>query len=150
MAARHERGLAPARSTPRTRACRTACGDLNRLYAAEPALHELDNQPGGFEWIDAADAANSVLSFVRRAKTTEDVVLCVLNFTPVVRDAYRVGVPCPGHWQEVLNTDAAGYWGSNVGNNGGVFAEYVPCHGQPYSVLLRLPPLGGVFFKGRG
>ena len=124
--------------------------DLNKIYAAEPALHELDNQPGGFDWIDAADSANSVMSFIRRAKSTEDVVLCAYNFTPVPRDTYRIGVPYPGFWQEVLNTDAEMYWGSNLGNNGGVFAEYVPYHGQPYSLLLKLPPLSAVFLKGRG
>ena len=90
------------------------------------------------------------LSFVRRGKTTDDVVLVVLNFTPVVRPNYRVGVPHPGFWQEVLNSDAGVYWGSNVGNNGGVYAEYVPMHGQPFSVPLTLPPLGALFLKGRG
>ncbi len=124
--------------------------DLNKLYAAEPALHELDSLPGGFDWVDAADANNSVLSFVRRAKTTDDVVLVVLNLTPVVRNDYRIGVPHPGFWKEVMNTDAKAYWGSNVGNNGGVFAEYVPCHGQPFSVVLQLPPMAVTFFKGRG
>ena len=79
----------------------------------------------------------------------EDVILCVLNFTPVPRIGYRVGVPGPGSWSEVLNTDAGVYGGSNVGNSGGVFAELVPMHNQKYSVLLNLPPLGAVFFKGK-
>ena len=124
--------------------------DLNHFYAAEPAMHELDNQPGGFDWVDCSDANASVLSFVRRGKSTDDIVLCVLNFTPVVRHGYRVGVPLGGFWKEVLNSDAGAYWGSNVGNAGGAFAEAVPMHGQPCSVALNLPPLGALFLKGRG
>ncbi len=122
--------------------------DLNKLYAAEPALHELDNQPGGFEWIDCLDAANSVISCMRKSKG-DDVIVCVYNFTPVPRYDYRLGVPGPGSWAEVMNTDAGVYSGGNVGNNGGVYAEFVPMHGQKYSVLLNLPPLGAVFFKGK-
>jgi 1,4-alpha-glucan branching enzyme len=122
--------------------------DLNKLYASEPALHELDNTPGGFEWVDCTDAANSVISFVRKGKG-EDVILCVFNFTPVPRPSYRLGVPGAGSWQEVLNTDADLYGGSNVGNSGGVYAEFTASHGQRYSVQLNLPPLGAVFFKGK-
>ncbi len=124
--------------------------DLNHFYAGEPALHELDNHVGGFDWVDCSDANASILSFVRRGKTTDDVILCVLNFTPVVREGYRVGVPAPGFWKESLNSDAGVYGGTNVGNNGGVFAESAAMHGQPFSVLLNLPPLGSLFFKGRG
>jgi len=123
-------------------------GDLNRLYAAEPAMHQLDCESGGFEWIDANDWEASVYSFVRKPRTGPDRVLCVLNFTPVPRHGYRIGVPCPGYWREVLNTDAGCYWGGNIGNNGGVQAEAVPCHGQPYSVVITLPPMAGVFLKG--
>jgi 1,4-alpha-glucan branching enzyme len=124
--------------------------DLNHAYAAEPALHELDNQPGGFDWIDCSDANSSIMSFIRRGKTTDDLILCVLNFTPVVRQGYRVGIPSAGYWKEILNSDAGLYWGSNVGNNGGVFAEAAPMHGQAFSVMLTLPPMAAVFFKGRG
>jgi 1,4-alpha-glucan branching enzyme len=123
--------------------------DLNHLYKSEPAMHELDNQPGGFEWIDCTDANNSVISFVRRGKSHEEVILAAYNFTPVPRLGYRVGTPGPGFWKEILNTDAEHYGGSNVGNAGGVYAEFVPFHNQRYSVLLNLPPLGAVFFKGR-
>jgi len=123
-------------------------GDLNRLYTAEPSLHELDTQPGGFEWIDASDVQASVYSFLRKPKTGEDRIVCIQNFTPVVRTGYRIGVPGPGYWKEVLNTDAAPYWGGNVGNNGGLQAEAVPYHGQPYSLVVTLPPIAGVFFKG--
>ncbi len=122
--------------------------DLNHLYAAEPAMHQLDNHPGGFEWIDCTDANNSVISFIRKGKS-EDVILVVLNLTPVPRPGYRVGVPGAGFWTEVLNTDAGVYGGSNVGNSGGVYAEFVPMHNQRYSVLLNLPPMGAVFFKGK-
>ena len=125
-----------------------AVADLNRLYRDEAALHELDNEPGGFEWVDCADADNSIISFLRRDKAGTEQILCVFNFTPVPRDRYRFGVPFPGYWQEILNTDAACYAGSNVGNNGGVHAEFVPFHGRPYSVELRLPPLGAVFLRG--
>jgi 1,4-alpha-glucan branching enzyme len=121
--------------------------DLNRLYAAEPALHEVDFDWHGFEWIDCNDADSSVLSFLRRAKDPENFLVVVANFTPVVREAYRVGVPAPGFYREVLNTDAAVYGGSNTGNCGGVQAEPVPWLGRPYSLNLRLPPLGALFFK---
>jgi len=121
--------------------------DLNRLYAAEPALHEVDFDWHGFEWIDCNDADSSVLSFLRRAKNPENFLVVVTNFTPVVREAYRVGVPAPGFYREVLNTDAGVYGGSNVGNRGGVQAEPVPWLGRPYSLTLRLPPLGTLFFK---
>jgi 1,4-alpha-glucan branching enzyme len=123
--------------------------DLNRLYRTEPAMHQLDNQPGGFDWIDCSDAGASVVSFVRRGKTSDEVILGIFNFTPVPRMGYRIGVPGPGYWTEILNTDAGHYWGSNVGNAGGVNAEFVPMHNQRYSLQLNLPPLAGVFFKGR-
>ena len=119
--------------------------DLNRLYREEPALHELDGSPDGFEWIDANDALNSVLSFLR--KGGGDVVLVVLNFTPVPRQSYRVGVPRRGFWTEVLNSDAADYHGSGQGNMGGVETSPVPLHGRSWSLTLNLPPLGAVFLK---
>ena len=123
--------------------------DLNRIYRDEPVMHELDNQPGGFEWIDCTDVGASVLSFVRKGKTTKERVVGILNFTPIVRDHYRIGVPCPGYWKEILNTDAGIYGGSNTGNSGGVHAEMLPMHGMPYSVFLRLPPMAAVFIKGQ-
>jgi len=123
--------------------------DLNRLYRTEPALHEIDTEPGGFEWVEANDSDSSVYGFVRRPKHGTDVILCVLNFTPVQRSGYRIGVPAPGYWKEILNTDAGVYWGGNVGNSGGVQAEAVPCHGKPYSVTLTVPPLAGVYLKGQ-
>jgi 1,4-alpha-glucan branching enzyme len=121
--------------------------DLNRFYRGEPALHELDLNPAGFEWIDGGDADQSVLSFVRKGKTTNALVLAVCNFTPVPRFQYRVGVPSVGTWREVLNSDAKEYWGSGLGNLGEVEAEPQPSHGRPYSLSLTLPPLAVVFFR---
>jgi 1,4-alpha-glucan branching enzyme len=121
--------------------------DLNKLFVAEPALHQVDFDWRGFEWIDCNDADNSVFSFIRRAKKPEDVMIVVLNATPVVREGYRVGVPHPGFYKEVLNTDAARYGGSNVGNIGGQNAATAPYQGRPYSLVLTLPPLGAIFLK---
>jgi len=124
--------------------------DLNRLYRSEPALHELDMQPGGFEWIDCNDAPASVVSCLRKGQSTDDLVLVVCNFTPVPRLNYRVGAPRNGFWHEVRNSDAQDYGGSGHGNMGGVEAAPVPWHGQPYSLNLILPPLAAVFFKCPG
>ena len=124
--------------------------DLNWLYRAEPALHELDCEPEGFEWVDCSDSEQSLLSFLRKGRTTDDVVLVACNFTPVPRYGYRLGVPRPGRWEEVLNSDAREYWGQGHGNFGGVEAVAVPSHGRPFSLELTLPPLGVVFFKSAG
>jgi 1,4-alpha-glucan branching enzyme len=121
--------------------------DLNRLYQQEPALHRLDFAPQGFEWIDCSDAHNSVLSFIRRGNEPDQFVVAVANFTPVVRGPYRIGVPALGKYREILNTDAEGYWGANVGNLGNVRAQNIPCHGRPNSLEIVLPPLALVMFK---
>jgi 1,4-alpha-glucan branching enzyme len=121
--------------------------DLNRLYREEPALYEYDLNPAGYEWIDGSDADQSALSFLRRGKTTETVVLVVCNFTPVPRCGYRVGVPRSGVWQEVLNSDATAYGGSGLGNQGQVEAEAIASHGRPHSLKITLPPLAVVFFR---
>jgi 1,4-alpha-glucan branching enzyme len=121
--------------------------DLNHLYRAEPALHELDCEPGGFEWVDCHDADTSVLSFLRRGRSTADVFLIACNFTPVPRLNYRLGVPSGGFWRECLNSDATSYWGRGWGNLGGLDAAPVGAHGRPYSLTLTLPALGAVFFK---
>jgi len=119
--------------------------DLNRLYRESPALHEVDFRPEGFEWIDFRDVDNSVVSLLRRGKDPSDCMVCVFNFTPVPREGYRVGVPYPGRYIEALNSDAAVYGGSNVGNGGSVEAEETPWMGRPFSVPLSLPPLGALF-----
>ncbi|HXE75691.1 MAG TPA: 1,4-alpha-glucan branching protein GlgB [Candidatus Xenobia bacterium] len=124
--------------------------DLNRLYRAEPALHECDCDPAGFEWIDCSDSDNSVLAFLRRGHSTRDWIAVVCNFTPVPRENYRIGVPRGGFWQEVLNSDAECYGGGNWGNLGGIEAEATPFHGRPYSLNATLPALSALFFKNSG
>jgi 1,4-alpha-glucan branching enzyme len=119
--------------------------DLNTAYRRHPALHELDFQPEGFEWVDASDTLNCVVSFVRRSSTAE-TVLVVSNFTPVPRFGYRVGVPEGGEWVELLNSDAAVYGGSGSGNLGRVVAGPEAMHGRPWSLNLTLPPLAVVMF----
>ncbi|HEU5422253.1 MAG TPA: 1,4-alpha-glucan branching protein GlgB [Nitrolancea sp.] len=121
--------------------------DLNRAYHVEPALHRYDFDWAGFQWLDANDAPNSVLSFFRLSDKPEDRLLCVFNMTPVPRYHYRVGVPLLGRWRELLNSDAEFYGGSGVGNFGGVDTTPIPSHGQPRSILLTLPPLAALFFK---
>ena len=121
--------------------------DLNRFYAAEPALHEVEFDWQGFEWIDANDGDNSVLSFIRRGRTPGDFLVVVLNATPVVRQGYRIGVPEAGAYREVFNSDADRYGGSNVGNLGAVRAESIAHMGRPYSVELTLPPLAALYLK---
>ncbi|HSS95633.1 MAG TPA: 1,4-alpha-glucan branching protein GlgB [Terriglobales bacterium] len=120
---------------------------LNRVYREEAGLHELDNDPAGFEWLDANDNGASVLSFIRKGKSPGDTVLVVCNFTPVPREKYVVGVPFEGYWREILNSDAGEYGGSNVGNAGGVRSQSVPAHGRPHSIRLTLPPLSVLFLK---
>jgi 1,4-alpha-glucan branching enzyme len=121
--------------------------DLNRVYTSEPALHQIDFDWHGFEWIDANDADNSVLSFIRRGKNAEHLIVVVLNATPVVREGYRLGVPQPGYYRELLNTDASIYGGSNVGNAGGQQASDQPAQGRLHSLVLTLPPLAAIFLK---
>ncbi len=122
-------------------------GDLNRLYRAEPALHQLDCEPAGFEWIDCTDIEKSVFSYLRQTRNADDFIIVVCNFTPVIRRGYRIGVPRGGVYVECLNTDSAIYAGGDVGNAGAVQARPVECHGRPYSVDLVLPPLATVVLK---
>jgi 1,4-alpha-glucan branching enzyme len=121
--------------------------DLNTAYRGRRALHELDCESGGFEWIDANDAEYSVLSFLRKGREAGDEVLVVCNFTPVPRHNYRVGVRQGGWWEEVLNSDAPLYGGSGQGNFGGVEAAPVSSHGRPYTLTITAPPLGLVAFR---
>jgi 1,4-alpha-glucan branching enzyme len=122
--------------------------DLNRLCRSEPALHERDFDADGFEWIDCSDWDQSVVSFLRKGKNADEVLLAVFNFTPVPKYHYRVGVPRGGYWRELLNSDSAFYGGSGLGNSGGVEAAPVPAHQRSHSLTLTLPPLGALFFKG--
>jgi 1,4-alpha-glucan branching enzyme len=120
--------------------------DLNRLHRDEPALHELDAESAGFEWISADDTTNSVLVFLRRARTGPPVMVAC-NLTPLVRNNYRVGAPDGGAWLEIANSDAADYGGSGVGNLGRVEASPIGRHGRPWSLTLTLPPLAAVMLR---
>jgi 1,4-alpha-glucan branching enzyme len=121
--------------------------DLNTLYRAEPALYELNSEATGFEWVDCKDSQRSVISFLRRARNPDDQLLFACNFTPMVRQNYRIGVPQDGSWKEVLNSDAPLYGGSGQGNFGGLSAVPLPIHGRPFSLNMLLPPLGVVVFQ---
>ena len=121
--------------------------DLNRVYCSEPALYELDYDPEGFQWIDFRDTDANVVSFIRKGKDPEQILIFVFNFTPVPRMDYRIGAPRPGFYREVINSDSAAYGGSNIGVKGGVTAETRPWHNQPCSLSLNLPPLGMLVLK---
>jgi 1,4-alpha-glucan branching enzyme len=124
--------------------------DLNHLYKSTPALHSRDTEAGGFQWLVADDQDNSVIAWARKGREPEEIAVVVSNFTPVPREGYRVGVPADGFYREAINSDAGRYGGSNVGNMGGVQAEAVPSHGQPYSVSLTIPPLATTIFLREG
>jgi len=121
--------------------------DLNRIYRSEPALHKLDFDPQGFEWIDFSDWEQSVISFIRKDPASKTIILVVCNFTPVPRERYKIGAPKGGFWKEILNTDAREYGGSGWGNFGGVEAKEEAYHGRRYSLTLTLPPLACIYFK---
>ena len=121
-------------------------GDLNHQYRTLPALHQRDAGGGGFEWLVADDRDASMLVYLRRGNTNIPLTCVVLNFTPIPRLEYRIGVPLPGHWREVLNSDAAIYGGSNLGNLGGVEAEPIAAGGHAWSIQIVAPPLACVLF----
>jgi len=118
--------------------------DLNRVYVQSPPLWELDGDPTGFEWIDANDSTHNTFSFLRRDRSGRPLV-CVVNFSAIPDEDYRIGLPQAGAWREVLNTDAEQYGGSGVGNLGSTHAHDVPWHGRPASAVLRVPPLGAIW-----
>jgi 1,4-alpha-glucan branching enzyme len=120
-------------------------GELNRLYRSEGALHQLDAQPAGFEWVAADDVENGVYAFLRKGRDPRRPVLAIFNTTPIPRFNYRLGVPLEGVWAEVMNSDSGAFGGSNHGNVGGVMASPVPSHGRPCSLNLTLPPLGALY-----
>jgi 1,4-alpha-glucan branching enzyme len=121
--------------------------DLNRMYQRERSLHEVDFDGSGFSWIDCNDNENSVVSLIRKAKNAEDFTVMVVNFTPVPRPEYRIGVPEAGWYRELLNSDGVIYGGSNMGNGGGINSEPIAAHGFDHSVRLVVPPLGCVLLK---
>jgi 1,4-alpha-glucan branching enzyme len=121
--------------------------DLNKLYLANTALWQVDHEPGGFYWIDCSDNQKSVVAFMRQNSDRSEELAVILNLTPVARNRYRVGLPHPGRWLELLNSDAALYGGGNTGNAGGVNAQQTRCHGQPCSAEFVLPPLSIIVFQ---
>jgi 1,4-alpha-glucan branching enzyme len=123
-----------------------ACRDLNRLYGELPALHDLDFEQQGFEWVDCHDSDQSIISYVRRGRNGS-FVLVLLNFTPVLRTGYRVGVPIAGEYAELFNSDAGYYGGSNQGNGSGLLSEPLPWMNQAQSLSLTLPPLGALILQ---
>ncbi len=133
--------------SPSHRGVQRLLADLNRLHTTERPFFEVDFEWAGFEWIDANDAAASILSFIRRARNPEDYVVVICNFTPVLRLDFRIGVPGPGFYREILNTDSVHYEGSDAGNAGGVRAEPIPWNDRPWSIKLKVPPLAAVYFK---
>jgi 1,4-alpha-glucan branching enzyme len=121
--------------------------DLNRLHRTEPALHALDAEPAGFRWVIGDDRDNSIFAFLRFAGEAHRPILAVCNMTPVPRHAYRIGVPTSGIWRELVNTDAAGYGGSNLGNSGEVHSQPVRSHGEAQSLDLVLPPMATLLLR---
>jgi 1,4-alpha-glucan branching enzyme len=132
---------------PMHRGMRTWVQDLNYTYQRERSLHEVDFEGAGFSWIDCNDNENSVVSMIRRARNPHDFTVMLVNFTPVPRPGYRVGVPQAGWYRELLNSDGAMYGGSNMGNGGGVHTEPIPSHGYEQSLTVVVPPLGFVLLK---
>jgi 1,4-alpha-glucan branching enzyme len=133
---------------PDHRGVQRLVSDLNRLYKETPALWSEDTSPAGFAWIDANDAAGNTFSFVRYS-SDGSALACVANFAGAPHQDYRLGLPFAGRWDEVLNTDSDAYCGSGWGNFGGVDAGDQPCHGQPASAVLQLPPLGALWLRYR-
>ena len=121
--------------------------NLNRIYKSEPALWEADHEPAGFQWIDANNADENVIAFIRTAPASGRQMICVCNFAPVVRQGYRIGLPKWGTYREALNTDSSLFGGSNQGNAGAVTAESIPWHGQPCSASITLPPLATLWLE---
>jgi 1,4-alpha-glucan branching enzyme len=124
--------------------------DLNACYRRERCLHDNDFEGSGFEWVDSADADNSVIVYLRRAREGSEVILVACNFTPLPRLNYLIGVPHAGHWREILNSDAPRYGGSGMGNFGGLDTAPVAAHGRFQSITATLPPLAVVVFKSEG
>jgi 1,4-alpha-glucan branching enzyme len=120
--------------------------DCNHAYRSQRSLHERDCEADGFRWIEVDDRLNSVFAWLRFGFDGAPIVASVSNFTPVPRQDYRIGLPLPGRWREILNTDAAAYGGSNLGNAGGVIAGEMASHGYPCSAAITLPPLATLWF----
>ena len=129
---------------PHHKGMQTLVKDLNNVYKTHPALFAHDFEPQGFEWLDCHDVQQSIISYRRKSKHEEIIV--ILNFTPVPRENYRLGVPYEGTYTEIFNSDSKFYDGSNVGN-GAVVTESVAWMNQPYSININVPPLGALILK---
>ena len=121
--------------------------DLNRCYGREASLWDADFDPAGFSWIDCNDHEHSIIALTRRNQKNSDATIAIVNFTPVPRREYRLGVPAAGDYVELLNSDADVYGGSNIGNQGRVSAGKKPSHGYEWSLSLTVPPLGFLLLK---
>jgi 1,4-alpha-glucan branching enzyme len=121
--------------------------DLNLVYRSEPALHENDFDWNGFSWVDTSDSENSVFSYIRYACNRDNYVIIISNLTPVVRQHYRVGVPRPGRYHELINSDKDIYWGSGQLSGGELHTLAEPAHGHGQSLVLTLPPLSTLYLK---
>ena len=135
---------------PQHAALRLLIGELNHLYRWETALQTCENSGESFEWIDVHDSEKNVLSFLRKGRTERELVAAVLNFSPIPRDNYRIGVPQKGFWKEIFNSDSKHFAGTGRGNFGGVETVPIPLHGRNQSLTIMLPPLGAVFFRWAG
>jgi 1,4-alpha-glucan branching enzyme len=129
---------------------RRLVADLNRHYREQPALWEADTEPAGFQWVDLQNADENIIAFLRIASSGGRRILCVCNFAPILRKAYRVGAPIPGWYRELLNTDSEFYGGGNLGNGGGVNSDPVATHGFNQSIEITLPPLATIWFEVPG
>ena len=132
---------------PQHKAMQAMVRDLNRFYRGNPALWSDDFTPNGFQWLDGGDYRQSVVSFIRWDREHKEPVVIILNLTPVVRDSYTTGIPLPGEWEEVFNTDRSEYGGTNLLNSSPMRTQDGLYHGQPWHITLRLPWLGAVILK---
>ena len=121
--------------------------DLNRLYCSESALYDGDVQSEGFRWVVGDDSQNSVTAFLRQTRDLSETILVVMNLTPTPRDNYVIGVPMPGYYRELFNSDATYYGGGGIGNQGGVYSSAFPNHGMNDSVQVTVPPLSVSMFR---
>jgi len=140
-------GLVDGASGSRHRQVQQLVTELNRLYRSEPALHELDTAWEGFAWIDGSDAEHSIVAILRRSSVPDDAIVVVCNWQPIPQADYAIGVPLPGRWEELLNTDASAYGGFGVSNDPELMAQAAPLDGHPYSLSLTIPPLSVLWLK---
>ena len=131
---------------PEHRGVQSLVRDINRIYRERAALWELDDDPGGFSWLESNDLDGNTLCFIRAAAGDRDLLVCACNFNPAPKMRHRIGLPLPGRWVEALNSDSRHYGGGDVGNLGGIVAEPIEWHGQRHSAELILPPLAVVWF----